>query len=584
MPCIEHGIQDCGQCKPVACMNHAIVTREEYISIKKGKDRRSQAVLDDEMRDYNRRENLILARVMEKFREGLDHFGIYLSIDKWYGPGQAAGKWIAAQGQKATCAQRNEKGLVSQASNPFSRKELIAEDRTSVIVERAARASYIAGWFEIFAHGHVPRITYEYDINSAYPDVIRTLPCMAHGKWEIGYSGNAKLRTLPKNAAFRLIHATVRGSDPHIGAMLHRDADNNICRPHVTHSWYWQDELEAALNAGLIDSIDVSCDEEACRNEYKYGRALTLTYFPHKNCALLCSAMEEMYQERLRVGKNTPLGKAAKLVYNSVYGKFAQLIGSPQWASNIYASRITSGCRKKILESIATHPEGTKAVVMIATDGIYFTSEHPDLDISKDKLGCWDVEEKRNLTLFKPGVYWDDDTREKISQGKTPSFKSRGVSARKFAKEINRIDSMFDRWNGKFPDDEKSWPSVEFDAGFSMVSCKQALIRGKWETAGKVSTSGRLTQNSFPDGKRSFTAVHDTSGEITKATLRITGEYDPEYRLYRSRPLDVGYIVSKPRDENQTIAHMKNEGDLLDKYTYEGTVSDEFARTLGVRD
>src|SRR6185312_6510244 len=50
----------------------------------------------------------------------------------------------------------------------------------------AARSSYYGGWFEIFAHGHIPEVTWEYDINSAYPAIISRLPCLSHGRWEYG--------------------------------------------------------------------------------------------------------------------------------------------------------------------------------------------------------------------------------------------------------------------------------------------------------------------------------------------------------------------------------------------------------------
>lgn len=581
--CMKHGSVTCKECKKPACPDHSIVTREEYDLIAKGKERRDTAQLDAEMIDYNQRENLLLSKVMSKYQEGLLHFGINLRIDQWYGPGQAAGKWIEHQGKEASCTSGKKR-----EDNPFY--HLKPETQLEILVDRAARASYIAGWFEIFAHGHVPGTTWEYDINSAYPSVIKDLPCLAHGKWEAGFSGGTKLRPLPKGAMFRLVHATVTGSDPHMGAMLHRDADFNISRPHSSHSWYWQDELEAAQAAGLIDTIEIGCNEEACLQEYKYGSALTLTFYPNEDrCGKPLHGMEDLYQERINLGKNTPMGKAAKLVYNSAYGKFAQLVGSPIWASNIYASRITSGCRKMILDAIADHPEGTKAVVMIATDGVYFRSRMPEewraKNVSPKELGKWDEDSKENLTLFKPGVYWDDKARARIAKGEAPEFKSRGVSAKRFASQLAKIDEVFRSWNGKFPDDESSWPTVRFPAGFQQTSCKQALMRGKWSDAGKVTTSGFLAQNSFPDGKRAYTEVVAGNGDITKAALRIIGEYDSEYGLYRSKPIVQAYIVSVPRSEEQTSARKRDNFDDLEYITPdEGSVSTQIVRVVGMKD
>ena len=161
-------------------------------------------------------ENKILARVMEEFSKGLDHFGIHLDIEN--GMVLVLPRVSGSQCKdKAACASRNGNGVVTRENNPLSRRELVSN--LDKVVDRAGRASYIAGWFEIFMHGHIPGTVYEYDVNSAYPDDIKDLPCMTHGRWEIGYSGGKKLNRLPKGAAFRLIHATVTGSNPYIGAM-----------------------------------------------------------------------------------------------------------------------------------------------------------------------------------------------------------------------------------------------------------------------------------------------------------------------------------------------------------------------------
>src|SRR5690606_895113 len=107
------------------------------------------------------------------------------------------------------------------------------------------------------------------------------------------------------------------------------------------------------------------------------------------------------------VGKNSSHGKAYKLIYNSAYGKMAQSIGNPKYSNPIYASLITTGCRTMITHAIATHPKKTKDLLMVATDGVYFRSPHPSLEIDKSRLGAWDESIKRNLTLFMPGIYWD---------------------------------------------------------------------------------------------------------------------------------------------------------------------------------
>ncbi len=167
-----------------------------------------------------------------------------------------------------------------------------------------------------------------------------------------------------------------------------------------------------------------------------------------------------------------------------------------------------------ILDAIATHPDKAEAVAMIATDGIYFMSPHPGLDEHlSDRLGDWSKAEKHDLCLFKPGVYWDDRSRELINAGKAPRFKARGINAADFAKSIATVDAMFDSWNPDRPD-QITWPTVKFHSRFSQTSCLQAL---QWTNgispdhkqraaykrlAGVISTGKELRQDSRPEIKR----------------------------------------------------------------------------------
>jgi hypothetical protein len=211
--------------------------------------------------------------------------------------------------------------------------------------------------------------------------------------------------------------------------------------------------------------------------------------------------------QRSRIGKNSSAGKSYKLIYNSVYGKLAQSIGDPKYGNAIYASLITSGCRRMILDAIYSHPLGTDALLMVATDGVYFRSPHNSLRLSAN-IGDWEETTHENLTLFKPGVYWDDAARERIASGQSASFKARGINASEFAKHIAAIDAHFAQWNGVFPSerdpsgDRSGWyPEIKYNSTFSMISCQQALARGKWFLAGAVGEQ-ELTQDADPVSKR----------------------------------------------------------------------------------
>jgi hypothetical protein len=451
-----------------------IVTPEEYKTIEKGKENRDSAVLDSDMRRYNALENDVLPRLLGRLDQGFRKAGVRLGKEQWFGPGQAAQAWL----DHVSCPDR---AVVRGA---------VARDGAVCDPLDLGRLAYYGGWFEIFAHGIIPGDSFEYDINSAYPHVIRSLPCLLHGSWHHDLS---EVGRDVRPDSYRLVHARVVGSDPVCGGMLHRRPDHSILRPSSTGGWYWTHELAAGIRAGVIDRVDVE-------DGYRYDPC---------GCQPPLRGLAGLYDERLRVGKDTPEGKAYKMLYNSVYGKFAQNVGKPKYSNYVYASLITAGCRSMILDAIATHPGGTGALLMVATDGVYFRDRHPSLPVS-DRLGEWGEARKRDLTLFKPGVYWDDDTRKRIEQDEDPRFKARGVNARDFAKCVKDIDDQFSRWQ---PGDV--WPSAAFTTSFSMTTCVQALQRGKWETAGTVGSLD-VTQDSDPSTKR--TGPVRLSGGIWRST------------------------------------------------------------------
>jgi len=472
-----------------------IVSDEEWAIIKAGKDARSTAVLDEEMRMYNRLENVVLSRVMDTLHAGFRGIDINLPPAKWFGPGQAAQTWLKNQGVPTRV------------------------DLESVLPLRfveAARASYFGGWFEIMMHGIIPGDSHEYDVNSAYPSIIAKLPCLLHGIYTHGIGlppSDEKAYTLVyANLESPAVGSTWKWKEQHIGAMLHRER-GNISRPMVTEGWFWWHELKAAEKAKLIKRLDNRGRQQVQR---------WVQYVPC-NCRPPMADIAGLYQKRLDVGKTSPLGKAAKLVYNSGYGKFAQSEGlNPIFGNAIYASLITAGCRTMILEAIASHPYGKEDVAMVATDAVYFLHEHPGLPISP-RLGEWDYKLRTNLTLFKPGVYWDDETRRRIADGNNPNFKARGFKASDFIEALSRIDNEFrawdeiptetvDAWNkvewgvpGARMKQQWMWPSVKFTPSFVMVTALQALQRNKWELAGSVQgkeDAKPVVQDSNPHMKR----------------------------------------------------------------------------------
>lgn len=532
-----------------------VVTDEEYATIKAGKESRSTAVLDNEMRMYNRLENTVLSRVMRTLDAGFHGIGIHLPASKWFGPGQAAQAWLKKEGVPT----REESGPV------FAKRDgkvvQVSEGVPFWFWEPAKRA-YFGGWFEQFVHGIIPGESHEYDINSAYPSVIAQLPCLLHGRYSRGegipVSNDGDLVLVYANVWDPAMPDGKRGQ--HIGAMLHRDSAGRIFRPHATEGWFWWDELKAAQRAGLVKRLD------------NRGKQQVQRWVRYEPCDCPCPMrnVRGLYQRRLDVGKTSPLGKAAKLVYNSDYGKFAQSIGEPIFGNPVYASRITSECRRMILDAIASHPKGKADVSMVATDAVYFNTPHPGLSIS-EALGEWDHTVRTNLTLFKPGVYWDDETRRKISEGGSPHFKARGFRAADFVSSITRVDREYERW-GDLPEaslanQDFRWPAVQFRTSFAMTTALQALRQRDWSRAGRVSEGTPLVQDSDPYAKRSGLYREEYDGRTIYRSDLHWCMNQPEGWLewIPSTPYDKGFGMNDPwSDEYKSQLGINEDGYIAD--------------------
>lgn len=464
-----------------------IVTQAEFDIIRAGKMSRASAKFSPEMIRYNVAENQALASLMESLDEGLRAMGVKLRRNQWFGPGQAAQQWL-----RSIRAPTGEK---------------LREVTPNVVLE-ALRASYYSGWFEVAAHGIIPGKAYQYDENSAYPHTIAQLPCFSHGTW----THNAAFSEAP----FHIVYARVSGDNKYYGAMLHRTPQGRVLRPRTSVGWYWCHELGAAMEAGFINDVDVF-------DGWRFSQ--TCNHLPF-------FAIADLYQDRLRVGKKTPIGKAYKLVYNSVYGKLAQSVGEPKYGFGAYASLITAGCRTAMLQAIASHPRGAAETLMIATDSVTFRSPHPTLTLS-DRLGEWSVKEHPQLSLFKPGMYWDETAYE------GGELRSRGVAREEFQELALRIDLLWVTRAEHFFSRgilERMWPTVNVPVKFGFVSPKLAVARRKWDTVGSLATAP-VVHTAEPSDKRDILSQRYEGSHLRESTL-WTEPYNVAFTGVHSTPYD----------------------------------------------
>jgi hypothetical protein len=138
-------------------------------------------------------------------------------------------------------------------------------------------------------------------------------------------------------------------------------------------------------------------------------------------------------------------------------------------------------------------------VLVVATDGVYFTEGHHKIVPDPEALGKYTMTERENLMLFKPGMYWDDGTRELVRNVEFAkvNFKTRGVNREAMAKAILALDDAFAAM--KSGDD---WPSLEIQIPFQVLSPQQALARNYWRLCGAVSNTRSIRISADPRSKR----------------------------------------------------------------------------------
>lgn len=344
------------QCSFVkALTDWKVGTERELETIRIGKSGRAEfAELDDSTREYNKLEIDLLEQLMDKFRDACHD--AKMVPKRWEGPGQTASA-ILDQYDIITADE-------CQETLPHELLE-------------AANQSYFGGRFEITAVGHVDQPVYQHDINSAYPYAATLLPCLRHGQWE-HIVGEVRPDGL------YLARGTFSAKDQvNLYGLPHRSKEGNISWPgSAGEGWYWSHEIDASIHQ-VFTFKEIWLYRKNC-NCQPFG------WIPEK------------YWERKALGKNAK-GLTIKLGLNSIYGKTCQSVGMPKYANPIYASLFTSITRAQLYRRCVRL--GLESVLMLATDGIFTTSDI-ESDIDSSELGEWEVTVYDDgIFIVQPGLY-----------------------------------------------------------------------------------------------------------------------------------------------------------------------------------
>lgn len=349
------------------------------------------------IKDYCGLETIMLAALMERLRAACHASGIKPA--QWSGAGKLAAylhlkhKTITAEALRGRLELKH--GLVDAAD----------------LLDHANRA-YYGGRFETTRVGEVGPC-YEYDINSAYPSALRSLPCLQHGTWQ--KVTPLWLANAPPGALFC---ADVHFIHPKTNALCGlpvRGKEGFLAWPIEGNGTYWSTELRSAERLGA-------------RLTYKAG----WRYVSHCTCRPF-EWVDELYQARKALGKGTA-GYPIKLGLNSLYGKLAQRIGNPRYGNFLWAGLITAHCRAMLNDAIRQAPDD---IVMLATDALISKSR---LALPEGtELGEWEAQRHDRLFIVQPGLYWS-------GHRKKDKRKTRGGPVSVFARHMHRFEKLWAKW------------------------------------------------------------------------------------------------------------------------------------------
>ena len=352
-----------------------VLTDDDRMVIAHGKSARKDNLwkdLDDVQR-YWRAEIRLMEAMAVRFRDVMFTAGIMLK--DWYGPGAIASYLI------------NKKKLRNHLQNEPIVKE----------VHEASKIAYAGGRFELFRVGRVQGPVYGYDINSAYPAALAKAPSLgiAHGEWV--YVSNPSV--IEEFGVYRVTYNHMGRAQPiEYAAMplFHRDPRGSISFPQFVNGWYWSPEADVAREIGKRYPGSVRIHEGWV---WRHDGTRPFEF------------LEEMFHERIRLGKKNVVSMPYKLGPNSMYGKLAQRVGwdekkklPPKSHCLPLAGWITSSCRASLFKVMVQTP--MHKLVAVETDGIYTTMPPDQLKLDTgDMLGQWGIDCYDEMLYLQNGVY-----------------------------------------------------------------------------------------------------------------------------------------------------------------------------------
>ena len=309
--------------------------------------------------------------------------------------------------------------------------------------------------------------------------------------------------------------------------------------------------------------------------------------------------IRDLYNERRRIKEEAARTKkydvrekAIKLSINSVYGKFAQNVGTegkvPPTANPYYAAATTAYCRRRLIEAALIDPH---AVVFLATDGIVTTRplHGPDVAHSLERVKCegdridlgdWEYCEAESGLFVYAGLYtygkikYEKDGKRKL----VPVTKTRGANPERFQREVKAgtwlINNIVPLWRKPYKPDEPACLERPFKkyitVGNALASPDRWKIAGRWTPEPKEPGAGTRKLN-----------IDSVGNKRRIIRSRITDYWSTDtFEAYRTREL-IATVPEQNDDDELSRARMPewlydDIGDAVEEGEEQEAIKDGF--------
>lgn len=363
----------------------------EIDRIEQGKSARGEfswSEVDSLIRPYWQAELRLLVLLADRLRSRLIDADVCPT--QWHGPGAVASVVYRKHNTRKNMARTASDKRLGERSDGRSGDEELAE--LPEAVNRAAQHAYAGGRFELFRMGYHNAPVYQYDINSAYPNAIASLPSL-DAEWQWNSEPSFPL------ARFG-VYEVEYDAPPKFGPFsahpfFYRDEASCISYPMRVRGWYWTPEASIALRfpgARILGGWELQDDGT---QPFAFVR--------------------EMYATRQRWKKyGNPAERALKLALNSLYGKMAQRAGwhegqpLPRFHQLEWAGYVTSYTRSMLYEAMM---KAGPDLLAVETDAV-FSLRPLDLDCGPN-LGQWEATQYDWILYLSSGTYWTSDGKAK---------------------------------------------------------------------------------------------------------------------------------------------------------------------------